>query len=527
MLLKVKRYSGFNSRSRSETGIALRERLEPVYFARRTGEGSRYGRDVAHVRSHIENDVSRFHVLFQVVAQDDIVRPGQHSAEIVVVEETQPLRFERHASVDLANPAARDVPAAATAFQSLFWRAAPDVRAPRLRRGGDKRSMVAKPIRVLLICASYPPVLGGSEIEAQRVSAAMIRSGHQVRVLCSGGPPMPPVRDWVDPAGVPVSILTRRSRGRWKDLAFTWEVASAIWKLRGSYDVVYFLMQGLHLAGGLPLAHFLKKPVLVKISGSNLIPLMRRSRAGRLELDWMQKWRVPVMILNEGMVQEALADGFTRDQLVWMPNPVDPDEFRPALPGEAEEWRENHGIPVDAKVAIYVGRLSQEKGIRGLIGGFAHAALAEPESVLVLVGGGAMLEELRQLVAERGVAPRQVRFVGPVPASEIPFWLRASDVFSLTSPNEGFPCALVEAMAAGLPSVVSDIPANLQLVDEGVHGLSVPFDEEEAIGRAFLTLFRDGDLRRRMGVAARQRVLDNYSTARIVERYETLFRSNL
>ena len=387
--------------------------------------------------------------------------------------------------------------------------------------------MDTKPLRVLLICASYPPVLGGSEIEAQRVSAAMIKSGHEVRVLCAGGPPMPAIRDWIDPAGVPVSILTQRSRGRWKDLAFTWEVARAIWKLRRSYDIVYFLMQGLHLAAGLPLVHFLRKSVVVKISGSNLIPLMRRSRAGRLELNWMQKYRVPVMILNDGMVQEALADGFRRDQLVWMPNPVDPDEFRPPLPGESETWREKNRIPINAKVAIYVGRLSAEKGIRELIGGFAHAAVADPDAVLVLVGGGSMLEELRHLASERGLTPHQVRFVGQVPASEIPSWLRASDVFSLTSPNEGFPCALVEAMGAGLPSVVSNIPANLQLVDKGVHGLSVPFNDEEAIGKAFLALFRDGDRRQRMGIAARQRVLDNYSTARIVERYETLFRSQL
>ena len=56
-------------------------------------------------------------------------------------------------------------------------------------------------VRVLLISDSYPPVLGGSEIEAQRVSAAMIRRGHRVQVLCAGGPPMPEVRDWVDPWG--------------------------------------------------------------------------------------------------------------------------------------------------------------------------------------------------------------------------------------------------------------------------------------------------------------------------------------
>jgi glycosyltransferase involved in cell wall biosynthesis len=384
-------------------------------------------------------------------------------------------------------------------------------------------SAPSKPVRVLLICDSYPPVLGGSEIEAQRVSAALIRRGHQVQVLCAGGPPMPPLRDWVDPVGVPVSILTRRSRGRAKDWIFASEVARAIWSRRRRYDVVYFLMQGLHLAAGLPVAHFLKKPIVIKIAGSNVVPEMRKSRAGRWELDWMQRWRLPMMILNEGMIQEALADGFTRDQLVWMPNPVDPEEFRPAHSGESDAWRQSHGIPATAQVVIYVGRLSHEKGLRSLIGGFALAARQVPEAVLALVGNGAMRPELEALARQTNLSAGQIRFVGRVAASEIPFWLRASDIFSLTSPSEGFACALLEAMSVGLPSVVSAIPANLQLIDEGVHGLTVPYDGEEAIADAFVKLFRDEVLRRRMGDAAHLRAVENYSTAKVIERYEALF----
>lgn len=384
-------------------------------------------------------------------------------------------------------------------------------------------SAAPKPIRVLLICDTYPPVLGGSEIEAQRVSAALIRRGHQVQVLCAGGPPMPALRDWVDPAGVPVTILTRRSRGRWKDWIFAGEVAGAIWGRRRRYDVVYFLMQGLHLAAGLPVAHFLKKPMVMKVAGSNVVPEMRRSRAGRWELDWMQRWRVPLMILNDGMLQEALADGFARDRLVWMPNPVDPTEFRPAQRGESESWRQSHGIPLQAKVVIYVGRLSHEKGLRSLVGGFASAARRAPEALLALVGDGALRPELETLAREANLNPGQIRFIGRAPAAEIPFWLRASDIFSLTSPSEGFACALLEAMSVGLPSVVSAIPANLQLVEDGVHGVTVPFDDERAIGEAFLRLFHDSELRGRMGIAARQRVVDNYSTDKVVDRYEALF----
>lgn len=380
-----------------------------------------------------------------------------------------------------------------------------------------------QPIRVLLVCDSYPPVLGGSEIEAQRVSVGMIRRGHQVHVLCSGGPPMPAVRDWIDPAGIPVTILTRQSSGTWKNRVFALEVARAIWTRRHSYDVVYFLMQGLHLAAGLPVAHLLKKPSVMKVGGSNVIPLMRRSKMGRHELDWMKKWRIPVMVLNEGMTEEARADGFSDDQIVWMPNPIDPEEFRPALPGESAAWRESHGITVGVPVVIYVGRLSREKGLRELIGGFARGAHRYPEALLLLVGDGAMRSELESLASEAKLNPSQIRFIGRVPASEIPQWLRAADVFALTSPSEGFACALLEAMAAGLPSLVSAIPANLQLIDDGIHGLTVPFGNEEATADAFVRLLHDPARRQTMGSAARMRAVDNYSTTKVVERYEALF----
>lgn len=384
-------------------------------------------------------------------------------------------------------------------------------------------SAPARPVSLLLISDSYPPVVGGSEVEAQRVSSALIKRGHRVQVLCAGGPPMPAVREWIDPAGVPVRILTRRSRGRAKDFVFALEVAWAIWSGRRRYDVVYFLMQGLHLAAGLPVAHWLGKPIVMKFGGSGVIPLMRRSRAGRIELGWLREWAARLMVLNEGMIEEGIADGFQRRQFTWMPNPVDVSEFRPAQPGEATAWRTQHEIPPNACVTIYVGRLSAEKGLPGLLRGFALTAGESPDAMLVLVGDGAQRAELEALARELRLGPDHVRFIGRVNITEVPFWLRSADVFALTSPSEGFSCALLEAMATGLASVVTDIPANRQLIDPGVHGLSVTFGDEPAIGDALRQLSSDPGVRNRMGQAARQRVVENYSTLRIAERYETLF----
>jgi glycosyltransferase involved in cell wall biosynthesis len=327
----------------------------------------------------------------------------------------------------------------------------------------------------------------------------------------------------VDPAGVPVRILTRNERGRWKDILFALRVAWSLWRERRDYELVYFLMQGLHLAAGLPVAHALKKPIVMKVGGSGVIPRMKASRTGRAELRWLRRWAARLLILNDGMVEEAAEEKFPRGQMLWMPNPVDTEHFRPARPEEKASLRAKMGISPEALVAVYAGRLSHEKGLRPVLNGFALAAREEPRATLVLVGAGPMRSELEATARELGLGPGQVLFSGRVDVAEVALWLQASDVFTLMSPNEGFSCALAEAMSTGLPSVVSRIPANAQLVDDEVHGLSTPVGDDSAMAGALIRLFRDPALRYRMGEAARQRILDNYSTSQVVDRYEKLF----
>jgi glycosyltransferase involved in cell wall biosynthesis len=226
------------------------------------------------------------------------------------------------------------------------------------------------------------------------------------------------------------------------------------------------------------------------------------------------------MILNEGMVAEALAAGLAREQLLWMPNPTEVDNFRPAEPEERRRFREHQALR--GVTVIFVGRLAPEKELASLLGGFARAVAVHPDAELVLVGDGPCREELLQRTRQLGIEA-SVRFTGRIPVDDVRAWLQASDIFVLVSNAEGFPCSLAEAMSVGLPSVVSDIPGNRQLIDSQVHGLLAAVKDEESLGLCLNQLIGEPLLRARMGREARSRIVENYSTDRVARRYEQMF----
>jgi glycosyltransferase involved in cell wall biosynthesis len=331
---------------------------------------------------------------------------------------------------------------------------------------------------------------------------------------------MPDVSSWVDPAGVPVRIFGRHRLAR--DYVFALGVAWTLYRERRRYQLVYFLMQGLHLAVGLPVARVIGKPIVMKVSGSSIITIMRGSWLGRLELWFLRRWAHRVMILNPGMVAEAAAAGLEPDHLLWMPNPVDTDEFAPCTPEHRRELRARFGVGPSAPAVVFVGRLAPEKELPSLIRAFASARRDIPNATLVLVGDGPMRSELETLAATLSLEGA-VRFTGRQTGTEVREWLQASDVFALVSSNEGLACSLLEAMSVGLPSVISDIPANVQLVENEVHGLHAALGSPDAIAAALHRLLLDAPLRARLGAAARQRILAGYSVDKVMDRYEALF----
>lgn len=173
---------------------------------------------------------------------------------------------------------------------------------------------------------------------------------------------------------------------------------------------------------------------------------------------------------------------------------------------------------------VFVGSLIHRKGVDVLL----RALESVPEAAVQVevVGAGPERAKLESYAAERGLP---VHFVGSVAPADVAGRLQNADVFVLPSRSEGRPVAVMEAMAEGLAIVASDIPGNRELIDDSQNGLLFDLSDPSTCGTMLDQLARDPDRRHRLGLAARQSLVDRGLTAtaaaeRHVQLYEELWR---
>ncbi len=333
---------------------------------------------------------------------------------------------------------------------------------------------------------------------------------------------MPRVVDWVDPFGVRVKILSRHWPASLRFYIFALEVAWTLFRERANYEIAYFLMTGLHVVTGTLMARLLGKKIVMKFSCSGEIVRMKDSWVGRLEVGLLRRYAASLLVLNPGMVQEALDAGFSREQIGWMPNPIDIDKFSPCSEEERLRFRQELGVSADTPLVVFVGRLVEQKKIPWLLGSFVHVVREQPNAMLAILGDGSLGEEMTQLAMSLGLE-KNVLFTGRVSSDGVLKWLRAGDVYTLISAVEGLPCSLIEAMATGIAPVVSDIPAHTQIVDHETHGLITELGNETSVAQGLLRMLRDAELRKRIAVASRERIVRQFSIQHVGDCYEELF----
>jgi len=168
---------------------------------------------------------------------------------------------------------------------------------------------------------------------------------------------------------------------------------------------------------------------------------------------------------------------------------------------------------------LFVGRLVYYKGVHVLL-----PAMRRWPGTLIIVGDGPLEAGLRAQAASLGVADR-IRFVGTVDDDELEAYYQACDALVLPSiaRTEAFGVVQIEAMAAGLPVVSTQLPTGVSWVNQhDVTGLLVPPDDAAALGAALEQLARDDQLRARLAAGARQRADSTFARERMVSAFRTL-----
>jgi glycosyltransferase involved in cell wall biosynthesis len=178
------------------------------------------------------------------------------------------------------------------------------------------------------------------------------------------------------------------------------------------------------------------------------------------------------------------------------------------------------GVPADARIILCVANLIHYKGHHDLLAAAMEVLPRFPDVALVLVGEGALRAALEARVAHAGLRDR-VHFLGQ--REDVPALLAAAKLFVLPSHEEGFPNALLEAMAHGLPVVATRVGGVPEAVVHGETGLLVPPQDPAALAEALSALLRDPDLAQKMGRAGRERAASQFTLDRMVRETEALY----
>jgi glycosyltransferase involved in cell wall biosynthesis len=206
------------------------------------------------------------------------------------------------------------------------------------------------------------------------------------------------------------------------------------------------------------------------------------------------------------------------------PFSVDVERF---APGDRRAAQEYFGIPQDVPVVVFVGGLDAAHYFKGLDVLLRAFALMTVRARLLVVGDGNRREHFESLAKALPVADR-AHFVGSVPFEDLPLAYRAADVHVLPSidRSEAFGIVTQEAMATGIPSIVSDLPGVRTLVRPGETGAHVPPNDLEGLAKALDQFCADAELRSRCGAAARERAVREFScdhlTNALAEVYKTV-----
>ena len=262
-------------------------------------------------------------------------------------------------------------------------------------------------------------------------------------------------------------------------------VREVAWKpanLRGLRQAIAAERPDLIHAGPLPSVAYLAAqsgfhPLVVMSWGWDLLLAARESFTARSRVKYALS-QADAAIGDCRTIRELLvAHGMAHERIITFPWGVDLDAFQPQ--GGDGGLRAELGWQ-EAFVLLHVRNWAPLYGVEAVAKAFVRAAQADPQLRLLMPGSGPLAAKLRHIFQSGNVLER-VHMPGNLTQAELPEYFRAAELYLSNSSSDGSSVSLMEALASGVPALVSDIPGNLEWVQDGQQGWSFPLDDVDAI----------------------------------------------
>ncbi|HWU38604.1 MAG TPA: glycosyltransferase family 4 protein, partial [Candidatus Acidoferrum sp.] len=227
-----------------------------------------------------------------------------------------------------------------------------------------------------------------------------------------------------------------------------------------------------------------------------------------------------IITVSSRLRQTLLAMGIGRpEQMVVIPLGLDLDRFL-RMPKGQDDLRASFGVPIGTPLLGIVGRLVPIKDHPTLLRALTLIPDGQGAPHLLVVGDGECRENLQRFTHHLGLVSR-VHFLGW--RNDLEAILGELDMVVCCSRNEGTPVAIIEAMAAGVPVICTDVGGVGDLVTHGKTGWLVPAGDPAVLARGIESLLADSELRRRLAATARPMALERHQLKRLIHRMETLY----
>lgn len=380
--------------------------------------------------------------------------------------------------------------------------------------------MSQKPRAVLMLLSNYPPTLGGTERQAQRLAGQLSAEGRTVIVLTQAVDGWPA---YAQEDGVAVYRIGSPTRGLAAKLSRYARWLGWLWHKRQHYDLIHAHQPFSAAYIGALMGLLLRKPLIVKIPSNGAggsLSVFQRSALHRALFRLLAARVACFVSVNEAGVAEARALGVPPARVRCIPNGINTAAFPVPNTEQRHEQRQRLGIGTDDVVCVYTGRLAPVKQVDYLVDVCRRLQALLPERLLwlLIVGDG---PEYARIAAAAADQPR-VQLYGHQ-ATVWPY-LAASDYFLFADRHGGLPNALLEAMSTGLVVAVSAVAGNTTLIQDGHNGTLLPLDASQEAADRLASLMQMPGADAALGAAARVSIEQGYSIAAVAAQYDQLYR---